>query len=149
MSKIESNVPASSQQSDGQSCELAKKRPEPQRIFLVCGNATMDAIRKSLHAEGVLVPCGEGTDGIESIPRMAGPRPDLVIIELEGSSLDGLEIVGALKLCMPEVPLFVVAEKCSLQSEKRAILYGIDALFETAQELNSLVLNVRAALNHA
>jgi hypothetical protein len=50
---------------------------------------------------------------------------------------------------MPAVPLFIVAERCSLQSEKQAILYGIDAIFETKQELNSLALNARAVLSHA
>ena len=133
----------------GQPRKPVHQQTEPQRIFLVCGKATLDTIRNSLCGEGVLVACGEGTPAIQSIPRMVDAQPDLVIIELEGFSLDELEIVGALKLCMPEVPLFVVAEYCSLQSEKRAILYGIDALFETKQDLNSLVLNVRAALNHA
>lgn len=149
MGKMESGAPNWDPQSISQLRKPENRRPETQRIFLVCGNATLDAIRNSLRGEGVVVPCGEGTPAIQSIPRMADPPPDLVIIELEGFSLDELEIVGALKLSMPEVPLFVVAEKCSLQTEKQAILYGIDALFETKEELNSLVLNVRAALNHA
>ena len=149
MSKTRSSFSSYDPHSVGQPRAPVYQRSEPQRIFLVCGKATLEAIRKSLCGEGVLVACGEGTSGIESIPRMADSPPDLVIIELEGFSLDQLEVVGALKLCMPEVPLFVVAEKCSLQSEKQAILYGIDALFETNHELNSLVLNVRAALGHA
>ena len=136
-------------QSFGQARKPVHQQTEPQRIFLVCGNATLDAIRKSLQGEGVLVACGEGPSGIGSIPCMADPPPDLVIIELDGFSLDRLEIVGALKLSMPSVPLFVVTERCSLQSERQAILHGIDAIFETKQELNSLALNARAVLSHA
>ncbi len=120
-----------------------------QRIFLVCRNATSDAIRKSFAGEEEFVACGEGSSGIESLQHTAGPSPSLVILELEGFSLEGIEIAGALKLSMPEVPLFLVSEHCSMQSEKRAISYGIDAMFETKDELSSLVLNARALLRHA
>jgi len=120
-----------------------------QRIFLICRNATSDAIRKSFAGEEEFVACGEGSSGIESLQHTAGPSPGLVILELEGFSLEGMEIAGALKLSMPEVPLFLVSEHCSMQSERQAISYGIDAMFETKDELSSLVLNARALLHHA
>jgi hypothetical protein len=91
MNTTESSFPGCDPQSFGQPRQPVHQQTEPQRIFLVCGNATLDAIRKSLQGEGVLVACGEGPSGIGSIPRMADPPPDLVIIELDGFSLDRLE----------------------------------------------------------
>src|SRR5258708_27673389 len=120
-----------------------------QRIFLICRNATSDEIHEAFAGEEECVACGEGSSGIESLQHTAGPSPGLVILELEGFSLEGMEIAGALKLSMPEVPLFLVSEHCSMQSEKQAISYGIDAMFETKEELRSLVLNARALLHHA
>jgi hypothetical protein len=94
------------------------QKPQLQRIFLICRRATSEAICNSFAGEQEFVACGEGASGIESLQHTAGPSPGLVILELQGFSLEGMEIVGALKLSMPEVPLFLVAEHCSMQSEK-------------------------------
>jgi len=147
MNKTEKSGPGP--QSMGSPFDPPRPTPKLQRIFLLCGDATSNAIRALFDGEGEFVTCGEGTRGIESIHLLAGHPPGLVIIELENFSIHDLEIAGALKLEMPEVPLFLVTEQCSLQSEKQAISHGIDAVFETKYELSSLVLNAREVLSYA
>jgi hypothetical protein len=149
MNKTGSKLLATGPHQIGLPLPAVYQKHQLQRIFLICRNATSDAIRNSFAGEEEFVACGEGASGIESLQRTAGPSPGLVILELEGFSLEEMEIVGALKLSMPEVPLFLVCEHCSMQSEKQAISYGIDAMFETKEELSSLVLNARALLHHA
>src|SRR5260221_10165443 len=95
-----------------------RQKLQLQRIFLICRNATSDAIRKSFAGEEEFVACGEGSSGIESLQHTAGPSPSLVILELEGFSLEGMRIAGALKLSISEVPLFLVSEHYNMHSER-------------------------------
>ena len=54
------------------------------------------------------------------------------------------EVAEALKLILPEVPLFLVAEHHDLETEKEALSHGIDAVFEKDHDFSSLVKNARA-----
>jgi hypothetical protein len=69
----------------------------------------------------------------------------LVVLGLEVSPTDDFEVAEALKLSMPEVPVFLVTELLGMETEKIALAHGIDAAFERNEDLNSLVMNARAA----
>jgi hypothetical protein len=45
---------------------------------------------------------------------------------------------------MPDVPVFLVAEKNGVEVEKEALACGIDAVFEKNHDFTSLVMNARA-----
>ena len=71
--------------------------------------------------------------------------PDLVVLGSEMPQIDDFEVAEALKLSMPEVPVFLVTEVLGMEAEKIALSHGIDAVFERNEDLNSLVMNARAA----
>jgi len=58
-------------------------------------------------------------------------------MELGRSPIDGFEIAEALKIVMPEVPLFLVTERPGVQIEKEAFSNGIDTVFEKGHEYPS------------
>jgi DNA-binding response OmpR family regulator len=114
------------------------------RVFLTCGDAALcETLRSSFQAQGFVV-CGEATNGIKAIKRAMELLPDLVILEKELSPLDGFEVAEALKLILPNIPLFLVAEQHDVKAEKEALSHGIDAVFEKDHDFSSLVFNARA-----
>jgi DNA-binding NarL/FixJ family response regulator len=114
------------------------------RVFLTCGDAVLcETLRSSFQAQGFVV-CGEARNGVKGIKKVMELVPDLVILEKGLFPLDGFEVAEALKLILPEVPLFLVAEHHDLETEKEALSHGIDAVFEKDHDFTSLVRNARA-----
>lgn len=70
-------------------------------------------------------------------------RPQLLILEAP-TSLELLANIAALKLSAPETPLFLVTENPTMQSEKEALLHGVDAVFAKTSDFSSLIMNARA-----
>jgi DNA-binding response OmpR family regulator len=68
--------------------------------------------------------------------------PDLVV--LVASSGDDPEMSGAVKLSLPDVPLFLVTERFSLEMEKDALSCGIEAVFQKDHDFLPLITNIRA-----
>jgi CheY-like chemotaxis protein len=115
------------------------------RVFLSCRDAAFsETLRNSFRAQSDFVVCGEAGNGVEAIQKVTDLLPDLVVLEIEKPAKDGFEFAETLKLIMPRVPLFLVMEQQSAQAEKEALSHGIDAVFEKAQDLTSLVMNARA-----
>jgi CheY-like chemotaxis protein len=116
------------------------------RVFLTCGDAALFEIhRKSFLAEGTFEICVEHTAGIDGMMEAVDLFPDLVVLGTEMPQKDDFEVAEALKLSMPEVPVFLVTELLGMETEKIALAHGIDAAFERNEDLNSLVMNARAA----
>lgn len=88
--------------------------------------------------------CGEATNSVEAIKRTMELLPDLVVLEMEMSPLDGFEVAEALKTIMPEIPVFIVAQEHSVEVEKEALSRGADAVFEKDHDFTALVMNARA-----
>ena len=66
--------------------------------------------------------------------------PNLIVIEVELHPRDSLQIAEALKIIMPETPLFLVTEQDILQQvKKEALSTGIDAVFAKDDDVTSLV----------
>lgn len=115
------------------------------RVFLSCGNAALcELLRNSFQVQDDFVLCGEADNGIEAIKKTMELTPDLVVVEKEMSPLDGFEVAEAIKLIMPEVPVFLVSEQPTVETEKEALSRGIDAVFEKDHDFTSLVMNARA-----
>ena len=97
------------------------------RVFLTVRDvAFCETLRNSFQSQGDFVVCGEAKTRVEAIKEAMELLPDLVILEMEMSPLDGFEIAEALKLIMPDVPLFLLAERNGVESEKEALSHGID-----------------------
>jgi len=57
---------------------------------------------------------------------------------------DDLQVANAFKQRIPSVPLLLVAEEVSLETEKEALAHGVDAVFPKQGDPTALALNVRA-----
>lgn len=115
------------------------------RVFLSCSDSAFcRALRNSFQAENAFVVCGETKDCVKAIRKAVELVPDLVIVETEMRPKDGLQIAEAIKVILPETPLFLVTEQPSVLAEKEALSRGIDAVFEKNHDFSSLIRNARA-----
>jgi DNA-binding NarL/FixJ family response regulator len=116
------------------------------RVFLTCGDtALIETLRKIFNEVGDFEICVEHKSGIEAIMEAIDLHPDLVILGAEMPPVDDLQIAEALKLCLPEVQVFLVTERQGMESEKKALSHGIDAVFERQDGFGALLMNARAA----
>ena len=124
---------------------LRRKLPH---VFLICSDpAFCEELRKSFSAQSDFVVCGTEKTGVKAIAKALELCPDLVIVETGARRMvDGLLIGEAIKTALPKVPLFLIAPKYSMQSEREALARGIDAVFAKETDLTSLVSNARAVV---
>jgi len=115
------------------------------RVFLTCGDtALFETLRNSFLAEGNFEICVEHQSGIEALLEAINLFPDLVILGMVMPPMGVFGVAEALKLSMPEVPVFLVTELRGMEAEKKALSHGINAVFERGDDVNSLVMNARA-----
>jgi DNA-binding NarL/FixJ family response regulator len=116
------------------------------RVFLACGDtALIETLRKMFHEVSDFEICVEHKSGIEAIMEAIDLNPDLVILGAEMTPIENFQNAKALKLCLPEVQVFLVTERQGMEAEKKALSHGIDAVFERQDGFSALLTNARAA----
>src|SRR5882672_395031 len=97
------------------------KEGKMPRVFLTCGDtALFETLRNSFLAEGNFEICVEHQSGIEAILEAINLFPDLVILGMVMPPMGVFRVAEALKLSMPEVPVFLVTELRGMEAEKKA-----------------------------
>jgi two-component system, NarL family, response regulator DesR len=86
--------------------------------------------------------CGKVEIRDEVVREAIQLRPDIAILEMAAE--DDLEVANAFKQHIPDLPLLLVAEEVSLETEKKALAHGVDAVFPKQDDPTALALNVRA-----
>jgi DNA-binding NarL/FixJ family response regulator len=115
------------------------------RILLICGDSDFCVRLRQLFQDqpGIKI-CGQRELRIAAVKTALELRPDLVILEMKLSPRSDFEVAEALKIALPNVPLFLVTSENSMLSEKTALAKGFDAVFEKRGDGTSLVKNARA-----
>jgi DNA-binding response OmpR family regulator len=70
--------------------------------------------------------------------------PSLVILNFSLPDMSGFELALELKAITPELPVFMLTTDYSVTVEKKALSYGITAVFSKLDDLATLVANARA-----
>ena len=111
-------------------------------------------VRKSV--AGILEDAGyaprgaaDGAAAIEAID--SGPPPALVILDvwLEGSELDGMDVLEAMTLSHPEVPFIMISGHGTIDTAVSAIKKGAYEFIEKPLDSDRLLLTVARALEAA
>jgi CheY-like chemotaxis protein len=115
------------------------------RIFCTCGDSAFcEALADGLRSEGDFDLCCKSNTGSEAIEEAIDLYPDLVILEKEKPQIGDFQVSEALKLYMPDVPLFLVTQLEGMLAEKEALSHGIDAVFAKDHDFTSLLENACA-----
>ena len=106
------------------------------------------AFRKQLRAlfehDSGFEACVETRNGAEALEETKRLLPSLIVLNFSLPDMDGLELAQNLKAISPEMPIFMLTTDYSLEGEKKALSYGITAVFSKLDDLAALVANARA-----
>lgn len=97
------------------------------RVVIVDDSALSRAIlRKILEADGDIEVVGEGTNGLEAIPRIQEFKPDLVTMDIDMPGANGLETIQRVMQTCPVPILVITSERLGPESDIgfRAIQLG-------------------------
>ena len=113
------------------------------RVFVAFDDAVFgQRLFEYLNAQPDFQVCGIVELGDEAVREASALRPDIAILEM--SSIDDLVVANAFKRRIPDLPLLVVAEEVSLDTEKKALAHGADAVFPKEDDPAALAQNARA-----
>jgi len=106
------------------------------------------AFRNQLHALfdhssgfDAFVEAGNSAEALKKTKRLL---PTLVVLNYSLPDLNGLELAQKLKAIAPELQVFMLTTHYSVEMEKKALSYGITAVFSKLDDLATLVANARA-----
>jgi DNA-binding NarL/FixJ family response regulator len=88
--------------------------------------------------------CVEAKKGVEAQKETKRLLPSLVILNFSLPDMSGLELALKLRAIVPGLPLFMLTTHYSVKVEKKALSYGITAVFSKLDDLATLVANARA-----
>ncbi len=119
-------------------------------ILVVDDEADIRALIKGiLNDEGLSVR--EAGNADETLKMIAARRPTLVILDiwLTGSSMDGLQILQAIRRDYPDMPVIMISGHGNIDTAVSAIKMGAYDFIEKPFKADRLILQVRHALDAA
>jgi DNA-binding NarL/FixJ family response regulator len=106
------------------------------------------AFRKQLltlfEHDHVFEACVEASNGAEALGKTQRASPSLVVVNFSLPDMSGLELAQNLRAITPEMQIFMLTTDYSVRVEKKALSYGITAVFSKLDDLAALVANARA-----
>jgi len=97
------------------------------RAMVIDDSDAMRAILRSVLRDLGFTCIAEAADGQDGLSRCSAFRPDLVLVDLDLPSLDGLAIVRALRRVDARVPVVMVSATAARERVIEAIRTGVDA----------------------
>ena len=104
---------------------------------------------------GILQDEGHGTrtarDSDEALAAVVAHRPNLIFLDiwLQGSRLDGLQLLDSLKQEHPELPIVLISGHCNSDTAGSAIKRGAYDLIEKPFKAEHLMLVAKRALENS
>ena len=113
------------------------------RVFVAFDDAVFgQRLFEYLNEQPDFQVCGIVKLGDEAVREAVALRPDIAILEMR--SIHDLVVANAFKQRIPDLPLLVVAEEVSLDTEKKALAHGAEAVFPKEDDPAALAQNARA-----
>jgi DNA-binding NarL/FixJ family response regulator len=90
--------------------------------------------------------CGEAKNGKEAVEKAQALHPDLILLDLSMSVMNGLDATRELRRVMPEVPIIMYSAYSESSTEQEARSAGVSALVSKFEHTSVLLGKVRSAL---
>jgi two-component system, NarL family, response regulator EvgA len=88
--------------------------------------------------------CAEAENGVDALDKTMQLLPKLVVLDSSLPDINGLQLAQKLRAITPELPILMLTTDYSVSSEKKALSFGITAVFSKLDDLATLVANARA-----
>jgi len=80
-------------------------------------------LRRIVEESGDMAVVAEASDGNEAIQQVHKTKPDVAVIDISMPGLDGLEVIGRLRLQCPDLPILVL----TMHEEEQYVVRAIEA----------------------
>jgi DNA-binding NarL/FixJ family response regulator len=101
----------------------------PKRILVVDDSDNFRKVtRLFLESQVGSEVCGEAVDGVDGIEKAKQLKPDLVVMDLAMSRMNGVEAASVLKGLMPRMPIVIFTLYRELLGSSLSSTIGIDAV---------------------
>jgi DNA-binding NarL/FixJ family response regulator len=104
------------------------------------------ALRSLFDREADFDVCGEAENGREAVDKARVLHPDLILLDLSMSVMNGLDATRILKRVMPEVPVIMFSAYSDSFSAREALSAGVSALVSKFEHISILLGKMRSAL---
>jgi two-component system response regulator EvgA len=117
-----------------------------KRVIIVDDHpVTRFAIRMLLEKEGLEI-IGETGDGLEALPLVKKSQPDIVIVDIDIDSMDGIELVTRLRRNNYSGGVLILTGKDGEHYIKNCVSAGADGFINKSNNLADLNLAVQAII---
>jgi two-component system, NarL family, invasion response regulator UvrY len=100
-------------------------------------------LRRIVEDSGDMTVVAEASDGNEAIQQVHKKEPDVAVIDISMPGLDGLEVIGRLRLQYPDLPILVLTMHEEEQYVVRAIEAGAMGYLTKRSAPEQLVMAIR------
>jgi PAS domain S-box-containing protein len=120
----------------------------PRRILIADDHELLRrGVRSMLENETDFQVCGEATDGIDAVEKTIKLKPDLVILDVNMPSLNGLAAVRQILRARPETKVLIFTVHDSGQTAQESFHAGAHGFLSKGRAGRDLIAAVRSVLN--
>ena len=126
---------------------MADERPPKPRVIIVDDDRdTREMLTLALELEGFEV--GQAANGLRLISAMHVDRPDVILLDVMMSWIDGFELCRAIKKnpTFADIPVIFISARKSAEDEKTGLAAGAVAYFSKPIDMDGLVSRIRVLL---
>ncbi len=120
--------------------------PRPKVIIVDDDRDTREMLTLALDLEGFEV--GQAANGLRLISAMHVDRPDVILLDVMMSWIDGFELCRAIKKnpTFSDIPVIFISARKSLEDEKRGLAVGAVDYFGKPLDVDRLVARIKEIL---
>jgi DNA-binding NarL/FixJ family response regulator len=104
------------------------------------------ALRNLFDREEDFDVCGEAENGREAVDKARVLHPDLILLDLSMSEMNGLDATRILKRVMPEVQVIMFSAYSDSFAAREALSAGVSALVSKFEHISVLLGKLRSVL---
>jgi DNA-binding response OmpR family regulator len=126
---------------------MPEERAAKPRVIIVDDDRdTREMLTLALELEGFEV--GQAANGLRLISAMHVDRPDVILLDVMMSWIDGFELCRAIKKnpTFTEIPVIFISARKSAEDEKVGLAAGAVAYFSKPIDMDGLVSRMRSLL---
>ncbi len=116
------------------------------RLLLVESQpAVRCGLRMRLKLEPDVTVVGEAGDGLAALAQASVLRPDVVLMEVEASGMEGAKLIGAMRAVSPESAVVILSFRDDVASRRQALAAGAVAFVSKHEVGDRLLQAIREA----
>jgi len=105
-------------------------------------------LRLLIDRERDLMVCGEAEEAQAAMQKIAGCRPDILIVDISLNGPDGLELLKNVRLKYPSLPVLILSMHDESMYAERALRAGANGYIMKQEATDKVLVALRRIMNH-